>query len=75
MVVEFYFNFKSPGIFDYNFFKLLNICFIYILLYIAIGGSALLSHQILVESYLKYKKYLIKKKKPEKKKWNWITRI
>ena len=71
---NFNFSFKSPGIFDYNFFKLLNICFIYILLYIAIGGSAILSHQILVESYLKYKKYLIEKK-TWKKKWNWITRI
>ena len=65
-LLNFNFNFKSPGIFDYDFVKLINLCFIALLLFIGIGGSALLSHQILIESHLKYKDYLIKKKKDER---------
>ena len=64
-LLNFNFNFNSPGIFDYDLIKILNLCFIYILLLIGIGGSALLSHQILIESHLKYKDFLIKKIKDE----------
>jgi len=58
-VLNFDFNFKEMGVFDYDFLKLLNILFIYILFLLGIGSSSLLSHQILIESHLKYKDYLI----------------
>ena len=62
-IINFDFNFKDKDekIFDYNLLKILNILFIYLLLLIGIGGSSLLSHQILIESHLKYKNYLINK--------------
>ena len=60
-LLNFDFNFKVKGIFDYDFLKLLNILIIYLLFLCGVGGSSLLSHQILVESHLKYKDYLIKK--------------
>ena len=60
-IMNFNFNFNTPGVFDYDFIKLLNLAFIYLLLLAGTGSSALLSHQILVESHLKYKDYLIKK--------------
>ena len=62
-IINFDFNFKDKDekIFDYDLLKILNILFIYLLLLIGIGGSSLLSHQILIESHLKYKNYLINK--------------
>ena len=60
-IINFDFNFKDKNIFDYDLLKILNILFIYLLLLIGIGGSSLLSHQILIESHLKYKNYLINK--------------
>ena len=64
-LLNFNFNFNKDGIFDYDILKIINLIFIYILLLCGIGGSALLSHQILVESHLKYKDHLIKKIKKE----------
>ena len=49
------FEFKAEGAF---ILKILTLCFIYILLLIGIGSSSLLSHQILIESHLKYKQFL-----------------
>ena len=66
-LLNFNFKFRTPDVFDYDIFKLLNLGFIYILLLIAIGGSALLSHKVLIESHLKYKDYLIKKMEVELK--------
>ena len=43
--------------FDYNFVKILFILFCYILLLIGVGGSSLLSQQILIDSYSKFQKY------------------
>ena len=60
-IINFDFNFKDKNVFDYDLLKILNILFIYLLLLIGIGGSSLLSHQILIESHLKYKNYLINK--------------
>ena len=57
------FEFKAEVVF---ILKILNFCFIYVLLFIGIGGSALLSHQILIESHLKYKKYLKDKREEER---------
>ena len=71
-LLSFDFNFKSPGKFDYGFLKLFCLFSIYIFLYAAIGGSALLSHQILVESHLKYKNYLIQKKRGASKKYELL---
>ena len=59
------FDFYVGAEFDYDWIKILNLCFIYFLLLCGIGGSALLSHQILVESHLKYKHYLINKLRNE----------
>ena len=67
-LTNFDFDFKEPNVFDYDFIKILTILIIYILLLIGIGGSALLSQQILVDSHLKYKNYLIGKKREEWKK-------
>ena len=58
------FEFKAEVVF---ILKILNFCFIYVLLLIGIGGSALLSHQILIESHLKYKKYLKDKREEEER--------
>lgn len=72
-LLNFDFNFGTEGVFDYDFVKILNLLVIYILFLCGIGGSALLSHQILVESHFKYKDYLIKqievKLEEEKKKY------
>ena len=64
-LLNFNFDFSKKGIFDYDLLKILNIVFIYLLLFIGIGSSTLISHQILVESHLKYKKYLIEKIREE----------
>ena len=58
---NFDFNFSNEGIFDYDILKLITLLLIYALLLCGIGGSALLSNQILVESHLKYKDYFTKK--------------
>ena len=59
-LLNFDFNFETEGVFDYDLVKILNLSVIYILLLCGVGGSSLLSHQILVESHFKYKDYLIK---------------
>ena len=64
-LLNFNFKFNTEGEFDYDFFKILNLVFIYLLLLIGIGSSALLSHQILIDSHLKYKFHLLKKEKKE----------
>ena len=64
-LLNFDFNFKEPNVYDYDLVKVLTIFIIYILLLIGIGGSALLSQQILVDSHLKFKNYMIAKKREE----------
>ena len=59
----FNFNFEEEYVFDYGFLKLLNLAFIYILILIGIGGSALLSQQILIDSLLKYKDFIIREER------------
>ena len=68
-LADFDFYLKDNRVFDYDFLKIINLIIIYILLLCGIGGSALLSQQILIEGHLKYKEYLLKiffKKKNEK---------
>ena len=79
-LLNFDFNFKEKEKFDYDFLKILSILFIYIVFLIGIGGSSLLSHQVLIESYLKYKDYLLNmrinknlSKNPNEKEMNNIT--
>ena len=60
-LLNFEYSFKDEKIFDYGIFKILNLIFIYILIYTGIGALSLISQQILVESYLKYKKRNINK--------------
>ena len=60
-LLEFNFDFKIDGVFDYDILKIFNLIFIYFLFLVGLGGSALLSQQILIEGHLRYKSYLIKK--------------
>ena len=60
-LLNFEYSFKDEKTFDYGIFKILNLIFIYILIYTGIGALSLISQQILVESYLKYKKRNINK--------------
>jgi len=60
-------DFKDEGIFDYDFFKILYMLGCYILLLIGVGGSALLSQQILTNSHEIYKEYTICQMKLERK--------
>ena len=60
-LLNFDFNFSKKGIFDYDLLKIINIILIYALLLLGLGGSALLSNQLLVESHLKFKDYLLEK--------------
>ena len=60
-ILNLQYDFKEKNHFDYGFFKILSLILIYILLYIGIGALALISQQILIETYLKYKnKYIAK---------------
>ena len=52
------FDFKITNEFDYDWVKIFNLLVIYGIFYIGLGSSSLLSQQILIESYFKYKKYL-----------------
>ena len=65
VVLLYSFNFdfenKTKDVFDYSWIKLLYLFCGYILLLIGIGGSALLSQQILIDSHIKYKNYIIDK--------------
>ena len=58
---NFDFKFKVDGQFDYDILKIINLIIIFILLFCGIGGSALLTQQILTEGHLKYKNNLLKK--------------
>ena len=60
-LLNFEYSFEVENQFDYGILKILNLIFIYILLYIGAGALALISQQILVENYLKYKNKYIKK--------------
>lgn len=60
-LLNFDFHFSNEGIFDYDLLKIINLGFIYLLLLCGLGGSSLLSNQILVESYLKYKDFIIQR--------------
>ena len=64
-LLNFDFEFKAEGVF---IFKILNLCIIYGLLLIGIGGSSLLSHQILIEAHLKYKQFQKEKNELEERK-------
>ena len=61
------FEFSIGNEFDYDWVKILNLIVIYIIFYIGLGSSSLLSQQILIESYFKYKTYLIEKKNAQLK--------
>ena len=53
------YKFEKEGIFDYDIVKLVEFIGIYLLLWVGLGASALLPHQILIDSQLKYKEKLI----------------
>ena len=56
---------------EYNsfaFFDILYLIFCYVLLFIGVGSSALLSQQIIVESNVKYNEYLVIRKEEREKK-------
>ena len=57
----------------YSIIKLVSILVCYLMLLIGIGSSALLSQQILIDSHLKYKEYIIKKKRENLQKNKNIT--
>ena len=48
--------------FDYSFAKLICILLCYLLIYIGVGGSALLSHKIIIDIHYIYKEFKISKK-------------
>ena len=56
-------DFKDEGVFDYDFMKVLYIFFCLILLTAGVGGSALLSQQILTNTHEIYKDYTISQMK------------
>ena len=66
----FNFDFKdiSNETYKYTLFKVLYLLLCYAMLFIGVGASALLSQQILVDSFLKLRKYLSKQKKKKEKK-------
>ena len=67
-VLLYVFDFKDYDK-EYNSFTLLKILYLifcYILLFIGVGSSALLSQQIIVESNVKYNEYLVIRKKEKK---------
>ena len=69
-VLLYVFDFKDYDK-EYNSFTLLKILYLifcYILLFIGVGSSALLSQQIIVESNVKYNEYLVIRKKEREKK-------
>jgi hypothetical protein len=55
-------SFKESDFEYFSIIKVVNILAFYLLLLIGIGSSALLSQKILIDSHLKYKEYIIKKK-------------
>ena len=69
-VLLYVFDFKDYDS-EYNSFTLLKILYLifcYILLFIGVGSSALLSQQIIVESNVKYNEYLVTRKEEREKK-------
>ena len=60
---SFDFNFEIENVFNYKFIKIICIFLCYLIILIGVGGSALLSHTISIEYYLKYKNYIIIKKR------------
>jgi len=68
---KFEFNKMNPEENRYNPFKLAYLGIFYFLLFVGVGGSALFSQQILIESYYKYKLFINevngKEEKEEKK--------
>ena len=53
---------------SFTFLKILYLIFCYILLFVGVGSSALLSQQIIVESNVKYNEYLVIRKEEREKK-------
>ena len=64
------FDFEEEGIFDYDILKVISFVVIYILFFLGLGGSSLLSIKILIENHLKYKFYLIEKIRAKIKKYD-----
>ena len=65
LILNFY-NQYNPALEKYNFFQILYLCICYVLLFVGVGSSALLSQQILIDSYFKYKTFL-KEREDDKK--------
>ena len=57
---------ETPSIETYNFFNIIYILIFYLLLFIGVGGSAMLSQQILVDSHDKLKRYFDREEKERK---------
>jgi hypothetical protein len=57
---------ESPKIETYNFFNIIYILIFYLLLFIGVGGSAMLSQQILVDSHDKLQRYFKREEKEKK---------
>ena len=76
---KFEFNKMNPEENRYNPFKLVYLGICYLLLFVGVGGSALFSQQILIDSYYKYKLFINelngKEEKEEKKSIKYFSLI
>ena len=76
LIISFTFSEYNEEYGTFSFFQILYLFLCWILLFIGVGASTLLSQQIIADSYLKYNKYIKilnekSEKKWEKKKEKW----
>ena len=69
LIMSFSFNEFEIKDNTYTFFQMLFLLLVWILLFIGVGASALLSQQIIIDSNVKYNKYLIKLNEESEKEW------
>ena len=67
LILNFDFDIKDKE-FQYTLFNVLYLLLCYAILFVGVGASALLSQQMLVDSFLKLRKYLDKQRKKKEKK-------
>ena len=69
LIANFSFNDYNPENNTYSLFKIIYLLICWLSLFVGVGSSALLSQQIIIESYDKYNKHLIKLNEKTRELW------
>ena len=75
LILNFSFENYNHDYNTYSLFQFIYLLICWLLLFVGVGASALLSQQIIIDSNYKYEKYIVKLNEESKKEWERIKKI